>query len=194
MWLEHVPWRRALVSLAALAAIIAALVRSPSPEASASTRPFDARAAARKLAYAGVLAARASLPDDERPDDYTPRPIPERYQRFLAALATYRSFTTGDDEADIEFLQAHVYWRYDHLAEAEPLLRDLLVHHHEHETAEYAANLLLDSYNRLQQYDRLLALAHELLADDHFLADKPDLRETLENLVTARSRAFTEKL
>lgn len=189
MWLEHVPWRRALVALAALGAIIVALVRSPTPAAAAGTRPFDARAVGREVAYAAVLATHPPVQaEEDRPLDYTPRPIPERYQRFLAALATYRAFTTGDDEADIVFLQARVYWRYDHLAEAEPFLLDLLAHHHDHETAEYAANLLLDSYNRLHEYDRMLALAHELLADDHFLADKPDLRATLDSIVSATRR------
>ena len=98
----------------------------------------------------------------------TPRPIPEREQRLLGAYDGYLALVTDpkdSERVDVQFHKANLLRRYDHFAEAIPLYVDILTHHRDHEAAEYAAQLLLDSYNRLQQYDQLLALADKLAAD-----------------------------
>lgn len=59
---------------------------------------------------------------------------------------------------------------------------EILAKHRKHETAEYAAHLLLDTYNRLAKYDELVALAERLRADTQFLADKPDLAELVKRI------------
>ena len=116
--------------------------------------------------------ARSSRPqiDDKDAKDTTRtspsrRTIPEREQKMLAAFDIYINYIKDpkDDElVGMKFLKANIYRRYNHCDEALPLFQEILDKHREHETAEYAANLLLDSYNRLQRYDDMLALADKL--------------------------------
>src|SRR5262249_28316643 len=62
------------------------------------------------------------------------------------------------------------------------------------EVAEYSANLLLDAYNRLQQYDKLVALAGELAANAAFLRDREDLAETVGKILQQSKRKRAEGL
>ena len=98
----------------------------------------------------------------------SPRPIPAREQQLLAAYDRYldRVRDPKDDErVDVMFHKANLLRRYDHHAEAMPIFVEILAKHRDHETAEWSAQLLLDGYNRLQQYDKLVALAGALATD-----------------------------
>lgn len=130
-------------------------------------------------ADAGMLAWMKALAIDPRihqpqvaDEDYakvpTPKPIPERDQQLLAALDRYlaRVKDEKDDErVGVMFHKANLLRRYDHYAEAMPIFADILAHHRAHETAEFAAQLMLDGYNRMQDYEHLLALAEQLDKD-----------------------------
>jgi TolA-binding protein len=152
----------------------------------------------KEAAYAAVLGwknaldvdpspkAQAGPPDDKEYETIpTPRPIPEREQKMLAAFELYITYVRdpGDEELiRIKFLKANTLRRYDHFAEAIPMFVDILDKHRTHEVAEFAAQLLLDSYNHLQRYDDMLALAARLQADPEFLKDKDVLRAVLVKL------------
>src|SRR4029077_1805641 len=86
------------------------------------------------------------------------------------------------------------YRRYNHFDEAIPIFMDILDHHRDHETAEYSANLLLDTYNRLQKYDEMLALVDKLDKDPKWLESKEDLKTTLNRLKAQSMRKKAEKL
>ncbi len=110
------------------------------------------------------------VPFDESAYDKvaSPRPIPEREQRLLAAYDGYLGIIkdpVDSERIDVQFFKANLLRRYDHHAEALPIFLDILEHHRDHEAAEFSAQLLLDGYNRLQRYDDLLALADKLAAD-----------------------------
>jgi tetratricopeptide (TPR) repeat protein len=148
-------------------------------------------------AYAAVLSWKNALNvdprvkdsplDDEKNYDKIPpkQPIPEREQKMLAAFDIYINYVKDpkDDElVGMMFLKANIYRRYNDFDSALPIFEEILDKHRDHETAEYAANLLLDSYNRMQRYDEMLAVATKLDEDKKFLEDKPKLREVVTDV------------
>jgi TolA-binding protein len=164
----------------------------------------------KESAYAAVLGWKNALNVDPRvkqqvadedPKAYDkkpePKPIPEREQKMLAAFDIYINYIKDpkDDElVGMKFLKANIYRRYNHFDEAIPLFMDILEHHTQHETAEFSANLLLDTYNRLQKYDEMLALADKLENMPKFLDGKDDLKATLNKIKAQSMRKKAEKL
>ena len=77
-----------------------------------------------------------------------PKPIPPREEKMLAAFDIYINYIKDpkDDElVGMKFLKANIYRRYNHFDKAIPLFMDILDKHRSHESAEYSANLLLDT-------------------------------------------------
>ncbi len=126
-----------------------------------------------------------------------PKPIPPREEKMLAAFDIYINYIKDpkDDElVGMKFLKANIYRRYNQFDKAIPLFMDILDHHRQHETAEYSANLLLDTYNRLGKYDEMLALVDKLDADKKFLEGKDDLNVTLGKIKAQSMRKKAEKI
>ena len=120
--------------------------------------------------------------DDKKAE---PKPIPEREQKMIAAFDVYIKYITDQKDPErvgMMFMKANIYRRYNHFDESTPILQDILTNHRDHETAEFSANLLLDQYNRQQNYDALVALADKLTADKAFLEGKDDLKERLAGI------------
>lgn len=141
----------------------------------------------------------AEAEDAKNPDKKPgpPQPIPERQQKMLAAFDIYINYIKDpkDDElVGMKFLKANMYRRYNHFDEAIPIFEDIIQHHPEHETAEYSANLLLDTYNRTGKYDEMLALVDKLDNMPKFLEGKDDLKATLNKLKAQSMRKKAEKL
>jgi len=152
----------------------------------------------KEAAYAAVLGWKNALNVDPRvkgqadkndDKDYTKipqaKPIPPREEKMLAAFDIYINYIKDpkDDElVGMKFLKANIYRRYNHFDQAIPIFEDILAKHRDHETAEYSANLLLDTYNRMQKYDAMLALADKLGSDKKFLEGKADLKVQLARL------------
>ncbi len=166
----------------------------------------------KEAAYAAVLGWKNALNVDPRikeqadkvedidkqyKDKPQPKPIPPREEKMLAAFDIYINYIKDpkDDElVGMKFLKANIYRRYNQFDKAIPLFEDILAHHKEHETAEYSANLLLDTYNRLQDYDSMLKLVDRLVGDKKFLEGKEDLNETLAKIKAQSLRKNAEKL
>jgi len=167
----------------------------------------------KEAAYAAVLGWKNALNVDPRAkqqaeidekddkkdkkEDLAEKPIPEREQKMLAAFDIYIAYIKDpkDDElVGMKFLKANIYRRYNQWDKAFPIFHEILDKHRDHETAEYAANLLLDSYNRLQRYDEMLALADKLNKDPKFLEGKEDLAAVLKKLKAQSMRKRAEKL
>jgi DNA-3-methyladenine glycosylase len=163
----------------------------------------------KEAAYASVLGWKNALNVDPRAkqqaeidekkgdkkEDLTPKDIPEREQKMLAAFDIYIAYIKDpkDDElVGMKFLKANIYRRYNQWDKALPLFNEILDKHREHETAEYAANLLLDSYNRLGKFDEMLALADKLNKDPKFLEGKEDLAAVLKKLKAQSMRKKAE--
>lgn len=166
----------------------------------------------KEAAYAAVLGWKNALNVDPRVKqqadkvedpgkDYDkvpePKKIPEREEKMLAAFDIYINYIKDpkDDElVGMKFLKANIYRRYNQFDKAIPLFEDILEKHRTHETAEYSANLLLDTYNRTQKYDEMLALADKLDKDQKFLEGKDDLKQTLNTLKAQSMRKKAEAL
>ncbi|HEX4416328.1 MAG TPA: tetratricopeptide repeat protein [Kofleriaceae bacterium] len=149
----------------------------------------------KESAYAAVLGWKNALNVDPRVRQQadmdktdakaTPQPIPEREQKMLAAFDIYINYIKDpkDDElVGMKFLKANIYRRYNHYDEAIPIFLDILDHHRQHETAEYSANLLLDTYNSQKKFDEMVVLVDKLDGDQKFLEGKDDLKATLAKL------------
>lgn len=166
----------------------------------------------KEAAYAAVLGWKNALNVDPRVKqqadkvedpgkDYDkvpePKKIPEREEKMLAAFDIYINYIKDpkDDElVGMKFLKANIYRRYNQFDKAIPLFEDILEKHRTHETAEYSANLLLDTYNRTQKYDEMLTLAEKLDKDQKFLEGKDDLKQTLNTLKAQSMRKKAEGL
>ena len=121
----------------------------------------------------------------------TVQAIPAREQAALVALQTYRgSLTDPEEMARTLFLEATLDRRFGHDEDALPLLVELLDQHRAHETAEPAANMLLDSLVRLQRLDEVLQLVDKLAADARFLDGKLALQANIKLL---RSRSLRRR-
>jgi tetratricopeptide (TPR) repeat protein len=150
----------------------------------------------KESAYAAVLGWKNALNVDPRvkqiadmdaPTDAKaePKPIPEREQKMLAAFDIYINYIKDPKDEELvgmKFLKANIYRRYNHYDEAIPIFMDILEHHKQHETAEYSANLLLDTYNSQKNYQAMLDLVNKLDGDAKFLEGKDDLKATLAKL------------
>jgi TolA-binding protein len=161
----------------------------------------------KEAAYAAVLGWKNALNVDPRAKqqadmdvvsekDPTPKPIPEREQKMLAAFDIYINYIKDpkdDDLVTMKFTKANTYRRYNHYDEAVPIFLDILDNHKLHETGEFAANLLLDIYNNQQRFDDLVALVDKLDGDAKFLEGKDDLRTTLARLKMQTLRKGAEK-
>jgi len=166
------------------------------------TKPEQAAAAhAALLALKNALAVdpKLKVPGSDPAIDLdkppSPRPIPPRDQKLLHVIEVYRKFdSTSDDAIGAMFLRANLLRRHDHLDEAIAAFLEILANHRSHEVAEYSANLLLDSYNRLHEYDELVALAEKLRADTKFLANKPDLASTVGRIHLQSLRRTAEAM
>ncbi|HEX2689145.1 MAG TPA: tetratricopeptide repeat protein, partial [Kofleriaceae bacterium] len=136
-------------------------------------------------------------PRDEARDGAppVPRPLPEPQQKLLAAYDVYLTHIADgadDERIAVTFLKADLLRRFDHLAEVIPLFEGIVAHHPDHETAEYAAQLVLDSYNRLSRYPEMLGFAGGL--SQAFLAAHPRVGGVVAELGHQALRKEAERL
>jgi pentatricopeptide repeat protein len=136
-------------------------------------------------AYAVVLARTNALAAEhpEPPSTDTPVDLPPRARAVVDAIDDYiEQADAADPELPaLSFLAANMLARWNHpdaLVRLEAILRE----YRGDETAEYAANILLDALVRAGRIGEVRALVDELLADEAFLAGKDALRATLERL------------
>lgn len=164
----------------------------------------------KESAYAAVLGWKNALAVDPTPKDLPPlpdakdenkipkpRPIEPRQQKMIEAFDIYIDYIKNPKDEELvmmKFLKAKIYWEHDHLKEANKLFEDIIEHHIGHETAQYSANLLLDSLNRLHEYGEMLKWVDILAAKKSWLEDKPELAARLKVLHLQSLRKHAEKL
>jgi hypothetical protein len=144
----------------------------------------------RDIAYQAVLARKQAVKTANlaKPagEDWTPVAMPPEVRAALDATDLLIALLDpSDDElAPLKFLSASSLYRYrqdDAIARLEEILRD----YRYGPTAEYAANQLLDALMRSNNTDKLRTWVTELSTDETFLADKPQLRQTLQQIQQA---------
>ena len=150
----------------------------------------------KESAYAAVLAWIEAVGLD-RDDAKTSGPIPEREQKLLAAFDFYiRRVPDPDPDVlvGLKFLEGNVYRRYGQYAKAIPMFEEIIAKHPTHETAEFAANLLLDIYNKQDNEQALIALTDKLLANTKILTGRDDLITRLKKIKRVAELRAANKL
>jgi tetratricopeptide (TPR) repeat protein len=111
----------------------------------------DPRPRLTPVAYkAGAAAGATRLP--------APQPVPATEQAMLGAVDDYLTFITDPKNplrVDMKFLKANTLRRFDRLEEALPAFEDIVLHHADHETALYAANIVFDIHILAGRHDRI---------------------------------------
>ncbi len=104
-------------------------------------------------------------------------PIPDKQQRLIKACQMYSELNPkGERIVDVKYTMARIYYDYNHLPDAIKSFKDIAYNHPEHRLAVIAANLHLDSWSILQNYDGLHTDVKEYLEkqpikDEAFIAD-----------------------
>ena len=132
----------------------------------------------------------------EVPGSEPGRELPAREVKLIAALDRYAKYVdAGDPELPgVLFMKAKILSRFDQTEAAIAIYRTILDHHRRHEVAGYAASILLDAYNRLKQYDNLVALADELAKDEQFMRDHGELAAIVGRIQRQTKRKHLEQL
>ena len=86
-----------------------------------------------------------------------PKPIPEIKQKLIDASKRYINYlgAQGDKIVEVRYKVARIFYTYNHFTEAAPAFNDIVTNHPSHEVACYSANLTLDIYLGLKNYDAL---------------------------------------
>jgi tetratricopeptide (TPR) repeat protein len=124
-----------------------------------------------------------------------PKPIPEKETKLLAAFDGYLKHVKDPNDServDVMFHRANLLRRFDHFAKALPALEEIVLKHSTHETAPWALQLTLDSYNRLKNYDGMFVFAEKVPAK--VLAQWPEAEATIKGLKRQHMRKQAEEL
>ncbi len=110
-------------------------------------------------------------------------PIPAPKQALLTASENYLKYVPGGDKrVEIGYKAAQIYYRYNYFDEAVKRFADISLNHPEHELAVYSANLILDVYNILEDYEKIDEWARKFYAEPKLAKGefKGDLEKILE--------------
>ncbi len=136
--------------------------------------------------FAWEEVARAFEEKEARPDvpATTPLEIPPPKQALLEAGERYlKYFPKGEKVVEVTYKIANIFYRYNRFDEAVRRFAFVALEHPEHELAEYAANLILDSYNLLGQPEKVNEWARRLHANRKLAKGKfkQDLEQVIED-------------
>lgn len=87
---------------------------------------------------------------------FPPKEIPKDYGNYLKASKLYRQYVSESEYLiDIQYEEARVYYVFNQFDQAIPLFKDIAERAPKHKVAVYAANLLLECFNRQGNFDEL---------------------------------------
>ncbi|MDF1565374.1 MAG: tetratricopeptide repeat protein [Deltaproteobacteria bacterium] len=110
--------------------------------------------------------------------------IPPPKQALLEACERYHKYVPrGDKVVEITYKIANIYYRYNHFDEAVQRFAWVALEHPENDMAEYAANLVLDSYVLLDNPEKVNGWARKFLKNDQLAKGKfrTDLLQIIED-------------
>ena len=157
---------------------------------------------AQTASYAGMISCkhllnlqdemRAQAPQKRRRrrkrNNTSPIKIPSAHLRFLAAVETHLKLALGAAQrVPLLYRQARIYYKFNHYDQAVKVFAVIVTKHSDHELAEYAGNLLLDSLNIQRKYTELnqwvvVMLKEPKLAKGEFLRQLQKLRRGAERM------------
>ena len=163
------------------------------------------------LAWKNVLAlepatkaAPVALALDRDHDGKPPaaQPVPAREQKLLDAFERYRKSVRDASDPErvaITFLEGNLLRRYNQFDRALPLLVEIIERHPKHETAYYAANLVLDIHILTGRHDEVRRWAQWFRDHPAFInaskdQDRRDLLDRAVDIVGIADRIDGEDL
>jgi len=136
----------------------------------------------------GALKAEPAKAARESPPK--PRGMSEEHKRLLAACDRYLKYVpTGKSRVEVAYIAAKIYYDHDHLEEAIERFVAIAENHPTHKfgtgktAGELSAHLALDSYNQLQQWEKLHETAVRFYRNDRLARGelKGELARIVEN-------------
>ncbi len=115
------------------------------------------------------------------PIDTKPLPLSKYAKRLIAASLNFVKWNPTDSRVPvIQYNVPKTYYNYNHFPEALKGFKEIIKRFPRHEVAVLSRNLVLDTYNLLQDWDNLRLWATNFLHDRYF---GPKNRKYLEELI-----------
>jgi len=90
------------------------------------------------------------------PDALKPRPIPEVKKKYIGACNNYiKNYPAGGIIIEARYKVARTLYDYNYFDDATPRFMEIVTQHSEHPRAEQSANLVLDTFNILENWQQL---------------------------------------
>jgi TolA-binding protein len=154
------------------------------------------------LAYDEVVKAaeeKGAVKAPETTDIKKKQQIVEPKKGLLEACERYLKYLPkGDKRVEISFKAANIYYRYNHFDEAVKRFSEIALNYPDYKfengekAGEVSANLVLDSYNLLKDYEKVNEWARKFYANDKLAQGK--FREDLSKLIEQSSFALVAQL
>jgi tetratricopeptide (TPR) repeat protein len=132
-------------------------------------------------ALAAVLSWRSCLKLDDKPPAADPqrrggpRPIPEAWQKMIAAFDFYlKNVKASPERVRVLYQEGVSYYEFDHCDEAIPIFSEIARKHQDSELATYAADLLFDCRAQKADKAQLRVDLGELCSVPALSASRPD--------------------
>jgi len=127
--------------------------------------------------------------DEPIPPDADPHvelPIPPAKLRLVKACEDYLQHVPGGKKrVEIAYRAAQILYRYNHFEKAVERFAEIALQHPRHELAEYSANLVLDVYNLLDDYEKIDEWAKRFHAEKQLA--KGEFKVELERIIERNS-------
>lgn len=111
------------------------------------------------------------------------QPIPEVKKKLLAASKNYiETYPKGKIVIESKYKIARVLWEYLYFDESTPRFLEFIDSHPDHPRAVQAANLVLDTYSQLEDYEGLNKAARAFFANGKLMKDE-DFKKLVADVV-----------
>jgi hypothetical protein len=136
-----------------------------------------------ELVHSAILAWRNAVRSSSSHDLGAPPSLLTPDEAALALdIETFLPAAGPDELPGMLFEHARLSYQHNRFDEAIPQWREIVAKHPTHETAEFAAMLLLDTLNRQSRFAELAAAVEQMRADPKLVANRSTLRASLTTL------------
>jgi TolA-binding protein len=117
------------------------------------------------------------------PDALKPRPLPEIKKKYIGACNNYvKHYPNGGVAVEAKYKVARTLYDYNYFDESTPRFMEIVETHSDSPRAEQSANLVLDSYNIVEDWQQLHDAARRF-ARNRTLMKNDSFRELIDGLL-----------
>ncbi|MFZ9886079.1 MAG: tetratricopeptide repeat protein [Myxococcota bacterium] len=121
------------------------------------------------------------------PDALKERPIPDAKKKLLQTCNFYvDAYPKGAIVVEAKYKVARTLYEHNYFAESTPRFLDIVDKHTDHQRAEQSANLVLDTYNILEDWQTLHDVARRL-AKNRTLMKRDEFKKTITTILEEAS-------